>query len=280
MGKTLIASVALGAFLVAGLGLGAMDIKTVDGKVYSNVVVWSIAADGIGVKTKKDGVVFLPFKNLPPAVQQQYGYNPTLSAEYQGLGQTLTIKTVDGKVYKGNVIDCTPVQIDIQTTTPGGVTDIVGIKYDKMDDATLKRFGYTRAQAVAADKKAQAVMKRVAAAQAKEAARDARREALLNQIDEEASTALEGKGVALILHVDAADPCGLIGYARTNLGEGNGDDMGRICLMGVRLQPGAAWYGTAYPVGSNVNAPVYGSVPCYAPFNVAKGIIEDKMIGE
>ena len=280
MGRTIVAGVVLGALLVAGLGLGAMDIKTVDGKLYSNVVVWSIAADGIGVKTKAEGVVFLPFSNLPPAIQKQYGYDPVLAAEYQGLGQRMTIKTIGGKVYKGTIISCTPVQIDIQTTAPGGVTDIVGVKYDKMDDATLKRFGYTRAQAVAADKRAHEGRKRAEAAQRQAQAREAKQEATLNQIDEEANTALEGKGVAMILHVDSADPRGAVGYARTNLENNNGADMGRICLLGVRLQAGAAWYGTAYPVGNNVNVEVYGSVPCYAPFNVAKGIIEDKMIGE
>jgi len=60
--------------LIAALALGD-DLKTISGKEYKRVKVSRVEPDGI-VITHKTGVTKLLFSELPPEVQQQFGYGP------------------------------------------------------------------------------------------------------------------------------------------------------------------------------------------------------------
>jgi hypothetical protein len=59
----------------------ADDFKTVDGKEYKNVKVSRVEPDGI-VITFSGGIVKLPFSELSPDVQKNYGYDSQAAATY------------------------------------------------------------------------------------------------------------------------------------------------------------------------------------------------------
>ena len=68
-------------FLLLAQLADAEDIRTKDGKLHRNVTVTSVAPDGISVTTSA-GIEHLPFTQLPPELQQKYGYDPAKAAAY------------------------------------------------------------------------------------------------------------------------------------------------------------------------------------------------------
>ena len=60
----------------------ADDFTTIDGDHYTHATVKMVEPDGI-VISYTDGVRKLKFKNLPPSIGQQYGYNPQQAAQYE-----------------------------------------------------------------------------------------------------------------------------------------------------------------------------------------------------
>jgi hypothetical protein len=63
------------AALVAAVDCFSADIKTLDGKIYKDAQVTGVEADGVHISFR-DGVVKVPFDQLPQELQRQYGYNP------------------------------------------------------------------------------------------------------------------------------------------------------------------------------------------------------------
>lgn len=70
-------------FILALLSVSALalDITARDGTVYKSAEVTRVELDGITV-TYADGVAKIMFKDLPPAIQQKYHYDPQAAARY------------------------------------------------------------------------------------------------------------------------------------------------------------------------------------------------------
>jgi hypothetical protein len=60
----------------------ADDFKTINGKEYKNAKLSRVEPDGI-VITFSGGIVKIPFAELSPDIQKNYGYNPAAAADFQ-----------------------------------------------------------------------------------------------------------------------------------------------------------------------------------------------------
>jgi len=63
------------AALVAAVDCFSADITTLDGKTYKDALVTDVEADGVHISFR-EGVVKVPFDQLPQELQRQYGYDP------------------------------------------------------------------------------------------------------------------------------------------------------------------------------------------------------------
>ena len=61
--------------------LYAEDFTTLDGDHYSSATIKRVEPDGL-VIAYSDGVKKLKFRNLPPEIGKQYGYNPAVESQY------------------------------------------------------------------------------------------------------------------------------------------------------------------------------------------------------
>src|SRR6266581_6819624 len=68
--------------LLAAVTLCADDITTLSGRKYSGATTTRAEPDGL-VITFKNGVVKIPFADLPPEVRAKYGYDPAKAAQFQ-----------------------------------------------------------------------------------------------------------------------------------------------------------------------------------------------------
>ena len=68
------------AVLVAVVDCFSADITTLDGKTYKDAGVTAVEADGVHIRFR-DGVVKVPFNQLPQELQRQYGYDPANTTE-------------------------------------------------------------------------------------------------------------------------------------------------------------------------------------------------------
>jgi hypothetical protein len=84
------------AVLVAAGDCFSADITTLDGKTYKDARVTSVEADGVHISFR-EGVVEVPFDQLPQELQRQYGYDP---AKTTGIALKLagTVKRVTGQM--------------------------------------------------------------------------------------------------------------------------------------------------------------------------------------
>jgi hypothetical protein len=84
------------AVLVAAVDCFSADITTLDGKTYKDAQVTNIEADGVHISFR-EGVVKVPFDQLPQELQRQYGYNP---AKTNAIAVRLagTVKRVAGQM--------------------------------------------------------------------------------------------------------------------------------------------------------------------------------------
>ena len=78
MNKT---ALAILAALSASIAL-ADDFKTIDGKEYKNAKLSRVEPDGI-VITFSGGIVKIPFAEMSPDIQKNYGYDPAAAADFQ-----------------------------------------------------------------------------------------------------------------------------------------------------------------------------------------------------
>ncbi len=84
------------AALVAAVDCFSADITTLDGKTYKDALVTDVEADGVHISFR-EGVVKVPFDQLPQELQRQYGYDP---AKTTGIAVKLagTVKRVGGQM--------------------------------------------------------------------------------------------------------------------------------------------------------------------------------------
>src|SRR5439155_22388627 len=84
------------AVLVAAVDCFSADITTLDGKTYKDARVTGVEADGVHISFR-EGVVKVPFDQLPQELQRQYGYDP---AKTTGIAVKLagTVKRVAGQM--------------------------------------------------------------------------------------------------------------------------------------------------------------------------------------
>jgi hypothetical protein len=84
------------AALLAAVDCFSADITTLDGTTYKDAQVTGVEADGVHISFR-DGVVKVPFDQLPQELQRQYGYNPTKT---NGIAGKLaeTVKRVAGQM--------------------------------------------------------------------------------------------------------------------------------------------------------------------------------------
>jgi len=84
------------AALVAAVDCFSADITTLDGKTYKDARVTDVEANGVHISFR-EGVVKVPFDQLPQELQRQYGYNP---AKTTGIAVKLagTVKRVGGQM--------------------------------------------------------------------------------------------------------------------------------------------------------------------------------------
>lgn len=83
------------AALVAAVECFSADITTLDGKTYKDAQVTGVEADGVHISFR-EGVVKVPFDQLPQELQRQYGYDPA----HNGIAVKLagTVKRVAGQM--------------------------------------------------------------------------------------------------------------------------------------------------------------------------------------
>jgi hypothetical protein len=84
------------AVLIAAVDCFSADITTLDGKTYKDARVTEVEADGVHISFR-EGVVEVPFDQLPQELQRQYGYAPTKTT---GIAMKLagTVKRVTGQM--------------------------------------------------------------------------------------------------------------------------------------------------------------------------------------
>jgi hypothetical protein len=84
------------AVLVAADDCFSADITTLDGKTYKDARVTLVEANGVHISFR-EGVVEVPFDQLPQELQRQYGYDP---AKTTGIAVKLagTVKRVAGQM--------------------------------------------------------------------------------------------------------------------------------------------------------------------------------------
>jgi hypothetical protein len=68
------------AVLVAADNCFSADITTLDGKTYKDARVTDVEANGVHISFR-EGVVEVPFDQLPQELQRQYGYDPAKATE-------------------------------------------------------------------------------------------------------------------------------------------------------------------------------------------------------
>src|SRR5436309_7411757 len=88
------------AVLVAAVDCFSADITTLDGKTYKDARVTGIEADGVHISFR-EGVVKVPFDQLPQELQRQYGYDPAKTTElHNAIAVKLagTVKRVAGQM--------------------------------------------------------------------------------------------------------------------------------------------------------------------------------------
>lgn len=61
--------------VLAGSSAWARDLKTVSGEVFKNITITKQDATGLEI-SHADGVIFIDFRNLGPAEQKEFGYDP------------------------------------------------------------------------------------------------------------------------------------------------------------------------------------------------------------
>jgi hypothetical protein len=76
------------AVLVAADDCFSTDITTLDGKTYKDARVTGVEANGVHISFR-EGVVEVPFDQLPQELQRQYGYDP---AKTTGLHNGIAVK--------------------------------------------------------------------------------------------------------------------------------------------------------------------------------------------
>ncbi len=76
------------AVLVAAVECFSADITTLDGKTYKDARVTGVEANGVHISFR-EGVVEVPFDQLPQELQRQYGYDP---AKTTGLHNGIAVK--------------------------------------------------------------------------------------------------------------------------------------------------------------------------------------------
>ena len=84
------------AVLLAAGDCFSADITTLDGKTYKDALVTDVEADGVHISFR-EGVVKVPFDQLPQELQRQYGYDP---AKTTGIAVKLagTVKRIGGQM--------------------------------------------------------------------------------------------------------------------------------------------------------------------------------------
>jgi hypothetical protein len=78
------------AVLLASSDCFSADITTLDGKTYEDARVTRVEADGVHI-TFREGIVKVPFNQLPQELRRQYGYDPVKATEvHNGIAVKLT----------------------------------------------------------------------------------------------------------------------------------------------------------------------------------------------
>lgn len=88
------------AVLVAADDCFSADITTLDGKTYKDARVTGVEANGVHISFR-EGVVEVPFDQLPQELQRQYGYDPAQTTGLQNGSAakvTGTVKPVAGQM--------------------------------------------------------------------------------------------------------------------------------------------------------------------------------------
>ncbi len=88
------------AVLVAADDCFSADITTLDGKTYKDARVTDVEANGVDISFR-EGVVEVPFDQLPQELQRQYGYDPAKTTGlHNGIAVKLagTVKRVAGQM--------------------------------------------------------------------------------------------------------------------------------------------------------------------------------------
>ena len=88
------------AVLVAAVDCFSADITTLDGKTYKDARVTGVEANGVHISFR-EGVVEVPFDQLPQELQRQYGYDPAKTTGlHNGIAVKLagTVKRVAGQM--------------------------------------------------------------------------------------------------------------------------------------------------------------------------------------
>ena len=89
------------AVLVAADNCFSADITTLDGKTYKDARVTGVEANGVHISFR-EGVVEVPFDQLPQELQRQYGYDPAKTTElHKGIAVKVagTVKRVAGQIW-------------------------------------------------------------------------------------------------------------------------------------------------------------------------------------
>ena len=79
------------AVLLASGDCFSADITTLDGKTYKDARVTRVEADGVHI-TFREGVVKVPFNQLPQELRRQYGYDPANGTQvHNGIAVKLAV---------------------------------------------------------------------------------------------------------------------------------------------------------------------------------------------
>ena len=129
----------LALLLLFAAALQADTFTTLDGERYTGATIKHVEPDGLLI-AYSDGVVKLKFHNLPPEIGKQFGYNPTLEAQFLAEKHSNEIAAYQASMNASEVPSVDPLLSANHATSSIAASDAVTATKQVIDDSSPKPF--------------------------------------------------------------------------------------------------------------------------------------------
>ena len=185
----------------------------------------------------------------------------------------MDFKSADGTDYKNaTVLKVMPDGLVISYIDANGFDDIRKVNTGELPDDIKKQYNLSSKTAAAFDSQKTAAIDAINAKKAEEvktyyAEQKKDLEAYTN-----VTNYLNSIGINIVFNSTSQVDYGSIGDAFMASDYDDEDPMGKICLLGVSVEPSSSWTGEVYPLNKNTTYQTpfeNDKIPCYADFDTA-----------